>query len=81
MACSTPVLTVNRGAVLTYLRSGGESHFERGDPGSLADVAARLFAQNLSPVGARARTHVKAAHDWDVVLNRFFDAYSDVLGR
>ena len=68
-----------------HVRSGVKSQFETDNPGSLADYAVRLFAPDLSMVGARARTHAEAAHDLNVVFGRLFhgyhDVYRDVLAR
>ncbi|HYF39771.1 MAG TPA: glycosyltransferase [Gemmatimonadales bacterium] len=80
LASGTPVLTADRGGVAeTVGRSGAGAQFESGDPGSLAQAAAALFSSNLGELGALGRAYVEAHHGWDLVFDRLFGIYRDVL--
>lgn len=82
IASGTPILTANRGGVAeTVTRSGGGAHFQSGDPGSLAETAARLLSGDLRSLGARGRLYAEAHHGWDTVLDRHFDIYRRILDR
>lgn len=80
LASGTPVLTADRGGVAeTVGRSQAGAHFESGDQGALAEAAAALLSTNLDHLGAKGRAYVEAHHGWDLVLDRLFGIYRDVL--
>jgi alpha-1,6-mannosyltransferase len=80
LACGTPILSADRGGVAENVnRSGAGAHFQSGDPASLADTAARLFAGDLAGLGARGRAYAEAHHAWDTVFDRLFDIYRGIL--
>lgn len=74
LASGTPVLSVNRGAVVEQVeRSGAGRLYQEGDADSLvAGVGALLQAPEL---GTRARAHA-GRHDWPVVLDHLFAVYA-----
>jgi glycosyltransferase involved in cell wall biosynthesis len=80
LASGTPVLTADRGGVAeTVGRSGAGAHFQSGDRGALVEAVAVLMSSNLSTLSARGRAYVEAHHGWDLVLDRLFSIYRDVL--
>jgi alpha-1,6-mannosyltransferase len=80
LASGTPVLTADRGGVAeTVSRSGAGVHFQSGDRAALVEAAAALLSGNLADLGARGRAYVEAHHGWDLVFDRLFDIYRDVL--
>jgi alpha-1,6-mannosyltransferase len=80
LASGTPVLTADRGGVAeTVSRSGAGAHFQSGDRGALVEAAAALLSSNLADLGARGRAYVEAHHGWDLVFDRLFEIYRDVL--
>jgi alpha-1,6-mannosyltransferase len=72
-ASGTPVLSVNRGAVVEQVeRSGAGRQYTLGDPESLIEgVDALLRSPGL---GARARAHAET-HDWTSVFDHLFAVY------
>jgi alpha-1,6-mannosyltransferase len=80
LASGTPVLTADRGGVAeTIHRSRAGAHFQSGDRGALVETAAALLSSNLGELGSRGRAYVEAHHGWDLVLDRLFGIYRDVL--
>jgi alpha-1,6-mannosyltransferase len=80
LASGTPVLTADRGGVAeTVNRSGAGAHFRSGDREALVEAATSLMSSNLNPLSARGRAYVEAHHGWDMVLERLFRIYRDVL--
>lgn len=80
MACGTPVLTADRGAVAEHVRrSGGGFLFEAGNASSVHRMAVELLDSVRVPLGARAHQFAKSEHAWDTVLPRLFDVYRHVL--
>jgi alpha-1,6-mannosyltransferase len=80
LASGTPVLTADRGGVaetVTHSRAG--AHFRSGDRGALVECAAALMSSDLRDLGARGRGYVEAHHGWDLVFDRLFGIYRDVL--
>ena len=82
LASGTPIVTADRGGVAeTVSRSGAGAQFQSGDAGALADVAAELMRSNLPELGLKGRAYVEAHHGWDLVLDRLFGIYRDILQR
>jgi alpha-1,6-mannosyltransferase len=80
LASGTPLLTADRGGVAeTAVRSGAGQLFHSGDAAALTDAACRLFAGDLSGLGALGRTYTEAHHGWDTVFDRLFQVYRRIL--
>jgi alpha-1,6-mannosyltransferase len=80
LASGTPILTADRGGVAeTVTRSGAGLQFASGDPGSLADTAERLLTADLTELGTKGRRYVEANHGWDLVFDRLFGLYREIL--
>ncbi|HEU4830330.1 MAG TPA: glycosyltransferase [Gemmatimonadales bacterium] len=80
MACGTPVLSVDVGAVAEQVRlSGAGALYRLGDPDSVAESADRLLDAAGSSRDA-ARRFIETHHRWDIAFARIFDVYRDVLG-
>lgn len=80
MACGTPVLTVDRGAVPELVeRSQGGTTFPNGQADALARTLETMLAQDLRAMGNRARRHVERHHRWDEVFPRLFEMYRTVI--
>lgn len=80
MASGTPVLSVNAGAVAEQVRRcGAGALYPLRDPRALADAADALFASGPDTAGARSRAFIEAHHRWDVVLDRLFGVYREVV--
>jgi alpha-1,6-mannosyltransferase len=82
LASGTPILTADRGGVAeTVHRSGAGAHFHSGDPGHLAEAAARLITSDLNYLGIKGRAYVEAHHGWDLVFDRLFGIYREIVER
>lgn len=80
MASGTPVLSVDSGGVPEQVaRSGAGAVYPVGDPGALAEAAARLLQGDLPGLGAKARAYAERDHGWSTVFDRIFEVYRDVL--
>jgi alpha-1,6-mannosyltransferase len=80
LASGIPVLTADRGGVAeTVSRSGAGAHFQSGDAGALVEAAAGLMTADLGQLGLKGRSYVQAHHGWDLVFDRLFGVYRDVL--
>jgi len=80
LACGTPLVTASRGGVAEQVeRSGAGATFLSGDARSLAEVAVQLLQRDLATLGARGRAYAEREHAWDVVFDRIFDVYADVV--
>jgi alpha-1,6-mannosyltransferase len=72
-ASGTPVLSVDRGAVVEQVeRSGAGRLYALGDPQSLIDGVDALLG--TGSLGARARAHAET-HDWVSVFDHLFAVY------
>ncbi len=79
MASGTPVLSVDVGAVAEQVRRSGVGGLYRlGDPGSLAEGAARMLE---GPASARdaARRFIETHHRWERAFAAIFDLYREVV--
>ena len=82
LSSGTPVLTADRGGVAeTVSRSRAGAHFRSGDPGALVEAAFQLITGNLGELGARGRAYVEAHHGWDLVFDRLFGIYREILDQ
>jgi alpha-1,6-mannosyltransferase len=82
IASGTPILTADRGGVAeTVTRSGAGAAFRSGDPGSLVEIAGKLFSADLAALGRSGREYAEVHHGWDAILDRLFDIYRRILGR
>jgi alpha-1,6-mannosyltransferase len=82
LASGTPILTADRGGVAeTVGRSGAGISFASGDPGALADAAAELLGSDVVELGVRGRKYVEAHHGWNMVFDRLFCLYRNILDR
>lgn len=80
MACGTPVLSVDVGAVAEQVRrSGVGGLYGLADPASLAESAERLFGSSLSMRGA-ARQFIERHHRWETAFTEIFRVYREVVG-
>jgi alpha-1,6-mannosyltransferase len=80
MACGTPVVTVDRGAVPELVRrSEGGMTFPNGNADALARTLETMLELDLQAMGRRARQHVERYHRWDEVFPRLFDMYRTVM--
>jgi len=74
LACGTPVLSVNQGAVVEQVeQSGAGVLYAQGDPEALTSGVEALLG--TPALAARARPHAET-HDWAVVLDRLFVVYA-----
>jgi alpha-1,6-mannosyltransferase len=81
LASGTPVLAADAGGVTELVeRSGAGRTFRANVPGSLAEEAVALLADDLGALGARGRAYAEAEHDWDGVFDRLFAVYRGLAG-
>jgi alpha-1,6-mannosyltransferase len=81
MACGIPVLSVERGAVGEHvMRSGAGVCYETGSAAAASRAAVTLLEADLEALGQRARAFAAVEHDWDLVFDRLFALYRDVVG-
>jgi alpha-1,6-mannosyltransferase len=79
MACGTPVLAADGGAVREHVVfSGAGRVFQPGDATDLAQQAVTLLSEDLRAHGARARTFAEREHSWESVFDRIFALYAQV---
>lgn len=79
LASGTPVLSADRGGVSEQVTgSGSGAVFESGKPGSLAEVAVRLFRSDLPALGAKGRAYAEHGHSWETVFDRIFALYATI---
>jgi alpha-1,6-mannosyltransferase len=80
MASGNPVLSVDQGGVAeTVTRSGAGMLYASGDPVHMAETAERLLGMDLATLGTGARRYAETHHSWNVVFDRLFSVYRDVL--
>jgi alpha-1,6-mannosyltransferase len=79
MACGTPVLAADGGAVREHVSfSGAGRLFRPGDAADLARQAVTLLSEDLAAHGARARAFAEREHSWESVFDRIFALYEQV---
>jgi alpha-1,6-mannosyltransferase len=82
LSSGTPVLSADQGGVCEQVtRSGSGRLFTSHDRESLAAEAVALFADDLPALGLRARRYVEREHTWEMVFDRLFAVYRDILAR
>jgi alpha-1,6-mannosyltransferase len=82
MACGTPLITVDEGAVTERVRASGAGVVYRGgDPESVARALRRCLDGQPARLGAVGRTFVEREHGWDSAFDRIFEVYRDVAAR
>lgn len=80
MACDTPVLSANRGAVAEHVvRSGAGALFTAGSAGSLVTRAVDLLTARRRPAGGRGHAYVSSHLSWSAAFERIFGVYEEVL--
>ncbi len=80
LASGTPVLSADQGGVAEQVISSGAGRtFRSGETESLALEAERVLSDDLPALGRRGRAYAEHHHAWDVVFDRLFDVYRDVL--
>lgn len=80
MSCGTPVLSCDQGGVPEHVqRSGGGRLYATGSAASLAEEAEALLKSDVIGLGRLARQHAERHHAWEVVFDRLFAVYRDVL--
>ncbi len=80
MSCGTPVLSCDQGGVPEHVqRSGGGGLYVTGSAASLAEEAVALLQHDVIGLGRKARQHAELHHAWDVVFDRLFSVYREVL--
>ncbi|MCU0625379.1 MAG: glycosyltransferase [Gemmatimonadaceae bacterium] len=79
MACGTPVLAADGGAVREHvLASGAGALFPPGDPAALAEQLVALLREDHATHSVRARAFAEREHAWDHVFDRIFALYERV---
>lgn len=79
MACGTPVLSVDRGAVADTVRAAGIGGcWVHGDGAMMAAEADHLLGVAASERDA-ARRYIESHHRWDIAFDRIFSVYTDVI--
>ncbi len=79
MACGTPVLAADGGAVREHVHGSGAGRlFTPGNATDLAAQAIALLHDDLTVHGVRARAFAEREHSWDSVFDRLFDLYEQV---
>ena len=79
MACGTPVLSVDRGAVADTVRAAGIGGcWVHGDGAMMAAEADRLLGVAAAERDA-ARRYIESHHRWDIAFDRIFSVYADVI--
>ena len=79
MACDTPVLSADRGAVAEHVqRSGAGALFQAGSPTSLAQRAIEMLTR---PVRTAGRAYVSRGLTWTSAFDRIFGVYHEVLAH
>ncbi|HFQ89539.1 MAG TPA: glycosyltransferase family 1 protein [Desulfobulbus sp.] len=81
MASGIPVVGVNAGAVAELVVPGTGLLAEPNSAASLADTVKKLFADDYTAMGRRARQHVTANYTWAQVFSRLLDHYRELTGR
>jgi glycosyltransferase involved in cell wall biosynthesis len=84
LACGTPVLASDLGAMATMITPGRTgSLFTPGDPAALAKEASRLFADRsqLQPMRPAARADYERHYTPAAVYRRLMDCYENALQR
>lgn len=80
MSCGTPVISCDQGGVPEHVqRSGGGRLYVTGSAASLAEQAVALLQSDVIGLGRKARQHAERHHAWDVVFDRLFEVYREVL--
>lgn len=80
MACGTPVLSSDRGGISEQVEaSGGGGRFQAGKSAALAKAALELLGSDLAERGARGRAYAEVHNDWEVVFDRIFALYAEVI--
>lgn len=80
MACGTPVLSVDEGAVAEQVRrSGAGSLYALGDEAALASQVDAMLASDLTATAQRARQFIETHHRWDAVFDQIFGVYRSLL--
>lgn len=76
MACGTPVLSVDSGAVAELVeRSGAGATYADGSAEAAMAAAVSLCESDLADAGRRARALAERDHDWTTVFDRLFTVY------
>ncbi len=78
MASGIPVVGVDAGAVAELVVPGTGLLAEPNSPASLAGTVRKLFADDYTAMGRRARKHVTDNYTWDQVLARLLAHYRDL---
>jgi alpha-1,6-mannosyltransferase len=80
MACGTPVLSADRGAVADHVRrSGAGGLFRAGSARSLADGARAILTAGPAALRPRASAYVLRHFSWSRALDRIFGVYEEIL--
>jgi alpha-1,6-mannosyltransferase len=80
LASGTPVLSASRGGVAEHVeRSLAGATFPGDDSNALAEVAIPLLQSDLTLLGHRGRAYAEREHAWEVVFDRIFDVYADIV--
>jgi alpha-1,6-mannosyltransferase len=82
MASGTAVISADRGGVSEQVaRSGGGATFASGDAADLARVVIDVLRRGTAPaLGALGHDYAAREHGWDLVFDRLFAMYREVVG-
>ncbi|MGH7618018.1 MAG: glycosyltransferase, partial [Gemmatimonadaceae bacterium] len=79
LACGTPVVASDRGAVAEHVRNAGAGWlFATGSVVSLAEQLLAAIRGDSPSAGARGRAYVERHHAWCSVFDRIFATYDEV---
>jgi alpha-1,6-mannosyltransferase len=83
LASGTPVVSADQGGVAEQvLRSGAGAVFAAGDAADLARVVVEQLGRGDRPaIARRARGYAEREHGWDMVFDRLFSVYREVIGE
>jgi alpha-1,6-mannosyltransferase len=80
MASGLPVVSSDQGAVRELVEASGAGIVNpEPDSGAMAESIIQLLSQDLGALGDRARRYAEVHHEWDVVFNRLFAFYREIL--
>lgn len=80
LASGTPVLAANYGGVAEQVQvSGAGKVFQHDSPDDCVDAAIALLNEDRALHGERGRSYAEQHHAWNVVFERLFAVYRDVI--
>ncbi|MEO8206406.1 MAG: glycosyltransferase [Chthoniobacterales bacterium] len=80
-ACGTPVIGISGSYMDRIIFTHQEDWARENTPEALADAVASICRNDLSALGSGASHAVRAGYSWDVVFNRLFSIYENVIAH